>query len=217
MRLICILMLGAALLAACTVNVSPPLGTSLGMRAFESMKVIERHNISVGLYIDPKLRSYKVTATIRSGNYEFNLGEALSTKLIKALAYQFNRVKLAGNLADAKTEDAIFIISLKDIDVQLKAVSGWTKVEAKSYVRLALRAELRDTKNNRIVWVGTTDAKEELVHEEMGEMQYQEAGRGFARAIDRAIDHAIGDILAQMAKSANFKKYVNEKEGKQRV
>ena len=217
MRLTCILMLGAALLAACTVNVSPPLGTSLGMRAFESMKVIERHNISVGLYIDPKLRSYKVTATIRSGNYEFNLGEALSTKLIKALAYQFNRVKLAENLADAKTEDAIFIISLKDIDVQLKAVSGLAKVEAKSYVRLALRAELRDTKNNRIVWVGTTDAKEELVHEEMGEMHYQEAGRGFARAIDRAIDHAIGDILAQMSKSANFKKYVNEKEGTQRV
>jgi hypothetical protein len=41
----------------------------------------------------------------------------------------------------------------------------------------------------------------------MGQMTYQEAGRGFAMSIDSVVDKAIGDIIQQMSKSQNLQNY----------
>lgn len=104
--------------------------------------------------------------------------------------------------------DALMRVDLQDVDVNMGVKSGFSTVSTEGYTRLSIRAEIRDIKENKTVWVGTTQAKETGRHEEMGQMTYQEAGRGFATSIDKAIDIAIGSLINQMSKSRNLNLYI---------
>jgi hypothetical protein len=196
-------------LLGCAVKVSPPLSSSLGMDAFEYMKKIELRDASLALYIDPNIKGLKADQNIKMGEFTFYIGKAFSVKLIKALAYNFKTIYILDrpNYADLKDVDAVMIVSLQDVDVNLGVSSGFAKVASTSDTRLAIRAEIRDIEEQKTVWVGTTQAKESGKHEEMGQMTYQEAGRGFAMSIDSVVDKAIGDIIQQMSKSQNLQNY----------
>ena len=47
-------------------------------------------------------------------------------------------------------------------------------------------------------------------------MYYQEAGRGYAMAIDSTIDKAIGDLISDMSKSQNLSVYIDKWEQKRK-
>ena len=196
-------------LSGCAVKVSPSLSSSLGMDAFENMKKIDLRDVSLALYIDPNIKNLKADQNIKMGEFSFYIGKAFSVKLIKALAYNFRTIYILDqlNYADFKDVDAVMIVGLQDVDVNLGVSTGLVKVSSEAAMRLAIRAEIKDIEEQKTIWVGTTQAKESGKYEEMGQMTYQEAGRGFAMSIDSVVDKAIGDIIQQMSKSQNLQNY----------
>lgn len=207
-----VIVAGAALVlaTACTVNVKPPLSPSLGMSAFDAMKVIDQREVAIALYIDPKIKDLEIEQKIKQGKFRFPIGSAFSVKLVKALAYHFDTVVLTDQPAYSGTVpvDGLMRVTLQDVDVNMGVKPGFATVKSESYTRLSVRAELQDLVEQKTVWVGTTQAQQSGTHQELGQMTYQEAGRGFGEGIDRAIDEAVGDLLGQMARSANLAKYL---------
>lgn len=197
-------------ISGCSVKVDPVLNSSLGIGAFENMGSVDVRDVSLALYIDPDLRKLTASQSLKQGDYSFDIGSAVSVKLIKGLAYKFRKISLVDspNYELGDDIDALMRVELQDVDVNMGVKTGFSTVSTDSYTRLSIRAEIRDIKDRKIVWVGTTQAKETGSHQEMNAMTYQEAGRGFAVAIDKAIDKAIGDLVKQMSKSQNLNKYI---------
>ena len=201
-----LLILFLTFFTGCQIKVEPVLSSSLGMSAFENMKKVQLQDASIALYLDPKLKKLEVEREIRAGDFSFPVGGALSVKLIKALTYTFKTVYLIDKPAYSGSDkvDAIMSVTLQDVDVNLEVNTGFASVSTKSYTRFAIRAEIKDTVNNDTVWVGTTQAQTSGKHEEMAQMTYQEAGRGFAAGMDTAIDKVVGELINQMSKSQNL-------------
>ncbi|RMH30828.1 MAG: hypothetical protein D6690_18020 [Nitrospirae bacterium] len=194
----------------CSIKASPPLDASLGMEAFERMGTIDQRNIALALFLDPKLRDLTVEQSIKIGDFTFDVGKAFSAKLIKALAYNFKTIHLitTPSYHGDIPVNAIMRVALQDVDVNMGVKAGFATVGTQAYSRIAIRADILDPKENKTVWVGTSQAKAEGSHEDVGQMSYQEAGRGFAGTIGDAIDRAIGDLLAQMSKSESLRTYL---------
>jgi hypothetical protein len=199
----------------CAVNVSPVLNSSLSMDAFEKMGKVDLQDVKLSLYIDPKIKELKVNTTFKSGHYTFDIGKAFSAKMIKALAYNFKTIYFIEKPDYTGTDkvDAIMYVNLEDVDTNFGLKSGLSAVTVETYIRLSIRAEIKDADEKRTIWVGTTQAKESKSYQaEL--MTYQEGGRGAAIAIDSAIDKAIGDLLSDMSKSQNLSLYIDKWEQK---
>lgn len=193
-------------LAACSVDVTPPLGTSLGYSAFSKMRVIEPRDVQLSLYIDENLKTAKIEQEINQASFTFLIGESFAAKLIKGAAYNFKRIEINNKPVPTGNDhfDAEMRVTLQDIDAQLDIKPGWSTVTTEGYTRLAVRAEIRDVASGRVVWVGTSQVSQEDFTSEFAQMTAQEAGRGFAIAIDKAVDQAIGDLLGQINKSQSL-------------
>lgn len=200
----------------CAVSVKPVLNSSLSMDAFEKMGKIDSRDVKLALYLEPKIKELKVDQEIKMGKYSFDIGKAFSAKLIKALAYNYRTIYFTEKPDYTGTDpiDAIMYVNLQDVDVNLSTKSGFSTVSAEAYVRLSIRAEIKDVEEKKTIWVGTTQAKETASHQEMGAMYYQEAGRGYAMGIDSTIDKAIGDLINDMCKSQNLRSYIDKWEQK---
>ena len=192
------------------IKVEPVLSSSLGITAFQNMEKIQLHDVSLALYLDDKIRNLIVEKEIRAGKYKFEVGNALSVKLIKALTYTFRTVHLVKKPSYAGPEkiDAMMLVTLQDVDVNLDVKIGFASVETESYSRFAIRAEIKDMESKDTVWVGTTQAQTTGKHEEMARMTFQEAGRGFAVGIDMAIDKVVGNLVRQMEKSQSLSSHL---------
>ena len=81
-----------AVIGCSAVNVAPVLNSSLSMAAFEKMKKIEPHNVKLALYIEPKMKELQLNQNLSLGRYTFDIGNAFSAKLIKALSYNFKNL-----------------------------------------------------------------------------------------------------------------------------
>ncbi|MEM3434080.1 MAG: hypothetical protein QXP27_07890 [Candidatus Methanomethyliaceae archaeon] len=212
----CLLLLIISLAWGCaeTVHISPTLNSSLGLKAFETMRTIDRQNLALGFEIDPEVKDFVLSAEIVKGSYRFRLGEVLYVKFIKALAYRFKSIIFVqkGTHPGGDTIDAILKIQIKDADVDVQRKAGWAMVEAVSHIRLTIRAELLDPKDRKTIWVGTSQTVQTYSHQEGSFMLYQELGRGMAQAIDASIDQAVGEILEQMVKSANFQEFLKRRD-----
>jgi hypothetical protein len=208
-KILLLLMVMTLPLFACSVKVNPVLNTSLGMSAFDSMGKIDVRDASLAVYFDPKIKELEVQQKIKVGEFTFPVGPAFCAKMMKALSYHFRTVQLVNEPSYAGNDpvNALMRISLQDADISMGVKAGWSTVKTEGYTRLSIRADVVDLVEKRTVWVGTTQTKEEGVHQEYMQMTYQEAGRGFAQAIDVAIDKAVGDLMGQMRKSANLCKY----------
>ena len=209
----CIMLLSlvvAVTFTGCAVKISPGLNSSLGMEAFNNMKTIELHDVSVSLYIDPKLKNLVINQKIEMGEFSFDIGNAFSVKFIKALTYYFRTINIVGtpNYTGTPT-DAIIRVTLQDVDINTEVKTGFSTVSTGTYTRLSIRGEIYDIDELEIVWEGTTRAVTGK-HKEMMQMSYQEAGRGIASAVDGAIDKAVGDLINQMTKSSNLRNYIEK-------
>lgn len=196
----------------CAINVTPVLNSSLSMDAFEKMGKIDVQDIKLALYIDPQIKGLKASQTVKSGNFSFDIGKAFSAKMIKALAYNFRTIYFIDKPDYSGTDsvDALMYVNLQDVDVNLGIKEGFTTVSTEAYVRLSIRAEIKDIEEKKTIWVGTTQAKESASHQDKGYMSYQEGGRGYAMVIDSAIDKAIGDLISDMSKSQNLHLYIEK-------
>ena len=192
------------------IKVEPVLSSSLGITAFQNMEKIQLHDVSLALYLDDKIKNLIVEKEIRAGKYKFEVGNALSVKLIKALTYTFRTVHLVKKPSYVGPEkiDAMMLVTLQDVDMNLDVKIGFASVETESYSRFAIRAEIKDMESKDTVWVGTTQAQTTGKHEEMMKMTYQEAGRGFAVGIDMAIDKVVGNLVRQMEKSQSLSSHL---------
>ena len=192
------------------IKVEPVLSSSLGITAFQNMEKIQLHDVSLALYLDDKIKNLIVEKEIRAGKFKFEVGNALSVKLIKALTYTFRTVHLVKKPSYAGPEkiDAMMLVTLQDVDMNLDVKIGFASVETESYSRFAIRAEIKDMESKDTVWVGTTQAQTTGKHEEMAKMTYQEAGRGFAVGIDMAIDKVVGNLVRQMEKSQSLSSHL---------
>lgn len=190
------------------IQVSPRLDSSLSYEAFSRMKCLKVKDASIALYLDPNLVNAKCTQSIKMGNFSFDLGKAIAVKFIKGMSYQFKTIYLVDKPAIPKhlNAQALMRVSLQDIDTKMDVHTGFSSVSAESYTRLAIRAEIKDLSEKRIVWVGTTQVSQSRNVNEMM-LTYSEAGRGFAAGFNDAVDKAVGDLLYQMNKSQNLKKY----------
>ena len=192
------------------IKVEPVLSSSLGITAFQNMEKIQLHDVSLALYLDDKIKNLIVEKEIRAGKFKFEVGNALSVKLIKALTYTFRTVHLVKKPSYVGPEkiDAMMLVTLQDVDMNLDVKIGFVSVATESYSRFAIRAEIKDMESKDTVWVGTTQAQTTGKHEEMAQMTYQEAGRGFAVGIDMAIDKVVGNLVRQMEKSQSLSSHL---------
>ena len=198
------------------IKVEPVLSSSLGITAFQNMEKIQLHDVSLALYLDDKIKNLVIEKEIRAGKYKLEVGNALSVKLIKALTYTFKTVHLVKKPSYAGPEkiDAMMLVTLQDVDMNLDVKIGFVSVETESYSRFAIRAEIKDMESKDTAWVGTTQAQTTGKHEEMAQMTYQEAGRGFAAGIDMAIDKVVGNLIHQMEKSQSLSSHLKTWEQK---
>ncbi len=190
--------------SGCTTvyKIESALSTSPGIEVFESMKKIKTRNVDLALHIDKKIRELEVSATSASDpnsyivfEHSFPMGSAFSAKFIKTLSYNFRTIHLIENsqYKGQDSVDAVMTITLQDVDVNLP-----------HYIRLSIRAEIRDFEENKPIWIGTT-----------GHATQSDASRSIPEAaIDKGIDKAIGDLIRQMTKSQNLQKYLNKWEAK---
>jgi hypothetical protein len=105
------------------------------------MGEIRRRNVFIALYIPPEFRNLTLEQQLRNGNFRFPIGEAFATKLVKALSYNFDRIRIMKTSDDLGSQrpDAVMRIELQDADLNVAATPGFATVDASSYLRHVLR------------------------------------------------------------------------------
>lgn len=197
--------------SACTVNVETPLSQSFGITTFENMGEIRRRNVFVGLYIDPQFRNLILERQLNRGNFRFAVGESFATKLVKAMAYNFDRIRIMKESDDVGPvrPDAIMRVDLQDADLSVSATPGFATIDASSYLRLAVRAQLTDS-TGRVVWVGAATSKGQYTGQTLAQMRYLEASHYYAIGVDLALENAVADIVRQITQSESMQKNLDQ-------
>jgi hypothetical protein len=197
--------------SACTVNVETPLSQSFGITTFENMGEIRRRNVFVGLYIEPEFRNLLLERQLKLGNFRFAVGESFATKLVKAMSYNFDRIRIMKKSDDLgpTRPDAVMRVELQDADLSVSAATGFATIDASSYLRLAVRAQLTDS-TGRVVWVGAATSKGEYTGQALSQMRYLEASHYYAIGVDLALENAVADLVRQLTQSESMQKHLDQ-------
>lgn len=210
-----ILFLGLFITGCATVS-EVNLNNSLGIDVFRNMGFIKQHNVNLGICIDDKIKNLTLEKKASEVSYKFNVGDVLTVKLIKALAYNFNGLQLLEKNAFPENSDldAILFVELQDIDMGSKVNPGWFSVTATSEGRISIKGTIKD-REGKIIWVGT--AKEEGVGKKafQGGM-YGATGEEQALGMNKAIELVTASLIKQMFLSDSLRKSVLEWESKRR-
>jgi hypothetical protein len=185
-----------------------PLDKTLGLETFSNIGTMERKNISIGLYIGPKLKNLALASKVTVGAYneseaviyKFYVGRNFTVRLIKALAYNVNKLKLLEQPHPSAGDnlDATMIVEFQDAEIFFKDMgSSWL---CESW--LAVKATLKDNATGDIVWVGTTRAEDKGKY------------RRSALGINKTIERAVAQLVRQISESENYAKYVRIWEGR---
>jgi hypothetical protein len=196
---------------ACTVNVDTPLSKTFGYSTFENMGEIRRRDVYIGLFIAPEFRNLTLEQKLNNGNFRFPVGEAFASKLVKALSYNFDRIRIMKKPDDFGTPhpDAVMRVELQDADLNVAATPGFATVDASSYLRLAVRAQLTDP-TGRVVWVGAATSKGEYSGQTLMQMRYLEAGHYYAIGVDLAVENAVADLVRQVTQSESMQSNLDQ-------
>jgi hypothetical protein len=182
------------------------------------MGELYRRNASIAVYVEPKARDLILRGEYKYTKFEFRAGQAFTVKLLKALLYQFDRVVILKNL-QSKPEspvDAVMTVALQDADMSFEIKPGFAIINASSFARLAMRAELRDGQGTA-VWVGTARSEGQGEGQPRGQLTEEEAARQIALGVESAIDTTVADLIKQMTQSPNMRRYLQEWEQRSRT
>lgn len=203
--------------ASVTVQ-TPQLSTSLGLPAIENMGELYQRNASIAVYIEPSVRDLMLRGEHKSTKFEFRAGQALTTKLLKALSYQFNRVVILKSLQSKPDPpaDAVMTVGLQDADMSFNIRPGWDTITTSSFVRLVVRSELRD-REGTVIWVGTARSEGQGEAQARGILFEEQAARQIAIGVESAIDTTVADLIKQMIQSPNMRRNLQEWEHRRRT
>jgi hypothetical protein len=195
------------------VTVHPPVNTSLGYPVFEALGEINRAPLHIGLFLEPKLKEEKIRITRELGTAEIAIGEVISSKVIQALSYRFERISL---VTDPKNAPPLLItIGLEGegpaigVDInQYPHLGGGATFEVVAKVDARLRANLSD--NGQSVWVGHARMTQEMLS---GGAAYGviEGSTQAAELTNRLSDLLVADLMLQMRRSEELKKFLEAK------
>jgi hypothetical protein len=205
-RVVLAVLVFSVLLISCTSTTKVRLEKGLSMEAFENLGPLDRQPATMGVLIPRDVRTAVIVQKRGEIEYTLDVGNALSAKLMQILAYKFNRVVL---LDDEKAEPAIpwdlkMRVELAESDLKLETKAGWSAYTMKSGGYIGLKATVVN-RQGQVVWVGSARAE-----------GHGEAATGAGQVPDvqgglsEAIDIAVAQIAAQMAKSEALKKAINE-------
>jgi hypothetical protein len=196
----------SVLMVGCTSSSKVRLEKGLSMETFENLGPIDREPATMGVLIPRDVRTAVIVQQFGTIEYTLDLGNALSAKLIQILTYKFNRVVL---LDDEKAEAVIpwdlkMRVELAESDLKLETKAGWSAYTMKSGGYIGLKATVVN-RQGQVVWVGSARAE-----------GHGEAAAGAGQVPDvqgglsEAIDIAVAQIAAQMAKSEALRKAIKE-------
>ena len=146
-----------------------------------------------------------VQAGVNSIRYTMPVGEALATRLVTALVFQFQRVQLLKEpvLPSDGSLDALMIVKIKDLDTTVKISPKWNTVSTESSGWIEVEATLKDRDNN-IVWIGTSRAEAEAAQESIMVVGSQDAGV----AVSQAIEKTVAKLVSQLAASSSLREFI---------
>ena len=176
------------------------------MEVFEHLGPIDRQPATMGVLIPQEVRTATIVKQIGETIYTLDLGNTLSAKLMQILAYKFNRVVL---LLDEMAEPAIswdlkMRVELTEADLTLDRKAGFSTYTMKSGGYVDLKATVVN-RQGQVVWFGSARAEG---YGEAASTGYQVAD--VEGGISEAIDIAVAQIAAQMAKSEALRSAIHE-------
>ena len=194
------------LLTSCTSTTKVRLEKGLSMEAFENLGPLDRQPVTMGVLIPRDLRTAVIVQKMGQIEYTLDVGNALSAKLMQILAYKFSRVVL---LEDEKAEPAIpwdlkMRVELTETDLTLDTKAGFAVYTMLSGGYIGLKSTVVN-RQGQVVWVGSARAEG---HGESAGGAYQVPD--VQGGLSEAIDVAVAQIAAQMAKSEALRKAINE-------
>lgn len=208
-RVIAVVILSFSLISSlisCTSATKVRLEKGLSMEAFENLGTLDRQPVTMGVLIPREVRTAVIVQKMGQIEYTLDIGNTLGAKLMQILAYKFNRVVL---LYDEKEEPAIpwdlkMRVELAESDLKLDTKAGWQTYTMMSGGYVSLKATVVN-RQGQVVWVGSARAEG---HGEAAAGAYQVPD--VQGGLSEAIDIAVAQIAAQMAKSEALKRAVNE-------
>ena len=194
------------LLTSCTSTTKVRLEKGLSMEAFENLGPLDRQPVTMGVLIPRDLRTAVIVQKMGQIEYTLDVGNALSAKLMQILAYKFSRVVL---LEDEKAEPAIpwdlkMRVELTETDLTLDTKAGFAVYTLLSGGYIGLKSTVVN-RQGQVVWVGSARAEG---HGESAYTGYEVPD--VQGGLSEAIDVAVAQIAAQMAKSEALRKAINE-------
>ena len=199
------------------VTILPPTNSSLGFSVFQAMGEVNRTPAHIGLLLEPKLQKEKISVSAELGTVEIPLGEILSSKLIQALSYEFERISLVTDVS--KAPPLVFVIGLDgegpavgvDINMYSHLGSAGGTFEATAKVDTRLRATLSD--QGQTIWVGYARMVEEMIAGGAGYGVIEGSSQA-AELTTRITDKLVADLMLQMQRSTELKKFLELSEAR---
>ena len=197
------------LVVACQGQVKVKLDNSIGLATYDNLGLIEQKPIGIGLVVGDDVRNavteVVVPAGVNSIRYTMPVGEALTTRLVTVLVFQFQRVQLLKEpvLPSDGSLDAMMIVKIKDLDATVKISPKYNTVATESSGWIEVEAVLKDRAGN-IVWIGTSRTESEATQESVLVVGSQDAGV----AVNQAIEKTVAKLVSQMAASSSLRDFI---------
>jgi len=179
--------------------------------------------ITVGLYIEPNLRTYVQEAPLKQyeagtpiyvfPNFVFPIGEPLSSKIEEMSKIIFKKVILIDNLQnkeylDKEALDGILAVSLKNSDIEIYVeTSVWRAIGRHN---LSIVSSFLDPKHNK-VWeseVAVEGKGLDFVTSKVEQEWWITAGPKFGPAVDDAIQKLTYELSQKIITSKEISDYI---------
>lgn len=205
----------ATLLAGCgTVNVQPPLSSSLGWEALQAVGDFRRAPVHVGILVDPGVRDlvFEVTQSGGAGQavYTIRAGQAIAAKIVKLALHQFEGVSLVERRDDAPPLLLQVTLQQEQPAYSLDVQTRGNIYEVTTRVDVRLRASLAD--RGALIWVGTARVTDEL---RTGGVKGSGLGnavvdisRAISETTDIVTDRLVAELMRQARRSEGLRKYL---------
>ncbi|MBW7898600.1 hypothetical protein B188_18460 [Candidatus Brocadiaceae bacterium B188] len=210
-------------LSGCLSGQRPPVSISpkLDKRVYQETQL----PINVGLYIEPRLRSYVQEAPIKQHeagaqfytfpNFVFPFGEPLSLKIEEMSKIIFKKIVVLDNLQNTAYEmsealDGILTVALKNSDIELYIEqSVWRAIGRHD---LSITAAFLDPKQNKI-WesdIAVEGKGLDFVTSRVEQEWWMTTGPRFGPAVDDSIQQITYELAQKITTSKEILAYIHK-------
>lgn len=218
----CLVLLSFLLLVGCLSGKRPPV--RLSPKLDKRLHQITPLPITVGLYIDPNLRSYVQEAPLKQyeagtpiyvfPNFVFPIGKPLSSKIEEMSKMVFNKVILIHDLKNQEylnkeALDGILSVNLKDSEIDIYVeVSVWRAIGRHN---LSIMASFLDSKLDKI-WeseVAVEGKGLDFITSKVEQEWWITTGPKFGPAVDDSIQKITYELAQKITTSKEISDYIH--------